>query len=572
MSLNKNIIILFLLSLHCFSFAQSVKKNLVKLTYQELHQLYFNHSKNPDQQLQYARAYLEKATKEDIDIRKAKANYHLALLYYKTDDNKAIMYLDSVIKYSQNTNDNFFPAAAYCEKADFLKRQFKFKEAMSNYNLAEKVAFDTNIDYYYVVREYIAITKSEDLGDYEGALAIFKECYNYYNNKDVRDPKYSENYQSIIFGLADCYKSLKNTENTTFYNALGYKECQITGNEEYKYLFVLNEGANCVIKKKYKSALDSIRIALPKMIFYNNTGNVLAAYYYQGKAYAGLGKKLLACQSFTKVDSVYRATKKISTEFTDGYPYLISYYKNLGDKENQLKYISSYMILDSTLQKNYKELNKVVINQYDTPHLISDKENLIKSLHYKQQIFYWGLLLAVIIISGLGLNQYNLKKKYRLRFEDIIYESNKSITQNSEVEATKEAKNELTKVAEMGIAEELVRQILEKLDNFENEKRFLESNISIQTLSSSFETNSKYVSKIVNIYKEKTFVQYINDLRIDYAVSQLKESNKLRKYTIHALALEFGFNNADSFSAVFYKKTGIKPSYFIKELDALNTP
>ncbi|RYJ39601.1 Response regulator receiver protein [Flavobacterium anhuiense] len=76
------------------------------------------------------------------------------------------------------------------------------------------------------------------------------------------------------------------------------------------------------------------------------------------------------------------------------------------------------------------------------------------------------------------------------------------------------------------------------------------------------------MSKVVNVYKEKSFTQYINDLRIEFAINQLQVNNKLRKYTVQALALEFGFNNAESFSTAFYKKTGIKPTYFIKELDS----
>jgi AraC-like DNA-binding protein len=50
----------------------------------------------------------------------------------------------------------------------------------------------------------------------------------------------------------------------------------------------------------------------------------------------------------------------------------------------------------------------------------------------------------------------------------------------------------------------------------------------------------------------------------------LKKDDKLTKYTIQALAQEFGFNSAESFSAAFYKKTEIKPTYFIKELTKLN--
>ncbi|WP_337965390.1 helix-turn-helix domain-containing protein [uncultured Flavobacterium sp.] len=563
--------ILLLLLLPVFLVAQSTKKDLTKLSYDELHQLYFKNVGNQKEQIQYTNAYMTKAIRENNNIRKAKANYQIALFYYKSNENKAIQYLDSVIKYSKGTNDKFFPAAAYCEKGNFLKYQFKFKEAMINYNLAEKVALQTNIDYYYTVREYIGITKSEDLEEYDEALEIYKECYRYYKSKDVRSSKYAEDYQSIIFGIADCYKSLENTDSTSYYNALGYNESKATKNEEYKYLFVLNEGANQVLKKNYKAALDSINIALPKMIEYDNIGNVLAGYYYLGKSYDGLGKKAKAAANYIKVDSIYNITKEISTEFVDGYPYLISYYKNLGDKENQLKYITVYMSIDSILKKNYRELNKLVYKEYDTPRLISDKESLITSLNNDKIKTYWGLgflLLATIGLGGFAVHQYKSKKRYRSRFEKIIEEA--KIKENPEFKNEDIIKVDSIKIEEIGIAEELVNQILEKLSLFETNKGYLESNLTVQLLSSTFDTNSKYVSKIVNLYKGKSFTQYINELRIENAINQLQKNNKLRKYTVQALALEFGFNNAESFSTAFYKKTGIKPTYFIKELD-LNT-
>jgi len=554
----------FLLLLPVFLVAQSTKKDLTKMSYDELHHLYFANVGNPKKQILYTNAYMAKAISENNNIRKAKANYQIALFYYKSNENKAIQYLDSVIKYSKDTNDKFFPAAAYCEKANFLKSHYKFKQALNSYKLAEKAALRTNIDYYYTIREYIGITKSEELEQYDEALEIYKECFKYYKSKDVRSSKYADDYQSIIFGIADCFKSLQNTDSTSFYNKLGYQESKITDNKEYKYLFVLNEGANLVLKKKYSAALDSINKALPKMIEYNDIGNVLASYYYLGKAYDGLGKKAKAVENYIKVDSIYKITKEISTEFVDGYPYLISYYKNLGDKENQLKYITQYMIIDSTLQKNYRELNKLVSKEYDIPRLISDKENLITSLNNDKVKTYWGLgslLLITIGVGGFAAYQYKSKKQYRSRFEKIINETHK---------ANKETTTKINpiKTEDIGIAEELVNLILEKLNRFENERGYLESNITVQILSTTFETNSKYVSKIVNLYKGKSFTQYINDLRIEYTIEQLQANNKLRKYTVQALALEFGFNNAESFSTAFYKKTGIKPTYFIKELDS----
>lgn len=560
----------FLILFPVFLLAQESKKDLMKLSYDELHHLYFDNQDNPKKLILYSDAFLAKANKENYKIKKARGNYLIALLYYKSDMNKAIQYLDSVIKYSTGTNDRSFPVAAYCEKADFLKRQFKFEEAMVNYKLAEKVALQTNMDYYYVVRDYIGTTKSEDLGDYNEALEIYGECYRFYKTKDYRSEKYASSFQSIIFGLADCHKSLQNIDSTTYYNKLGLKESKMTNNMSLHYLFILNEGANQVLRKNYSAALDSIHKALPKMIAYKDLGNTLAAYFYLGKAYDGLGKKEIAIKNYIKVDSVYSQTKEITAEFIDGYPYLINYYKNVGDKENQLKYITKYMAIDSVLQKKYRNLNKLLRNEYDIPRLVSDKENLIESLKKDKVKSFWGigmLVLGIIAVSAFGFYQFRHKKKYRSRFEKIMQETANKDFQEIENDKLKNTKTEISKTEDIGIGEELIEQILKKLNTFEKEKGFLTSNITIQSLSILFETNSKYLSKIVNTYRNKSFIQYINDLRIDYALEVLKKDSKLRKYTIQALALEFGFNSAESFSSAFYKKSGIKPAYFIKQLE-----
>ncbi|SNR39469.1 hypothetical protein, partial [Flavobacterium sp. ov086] len=96
--------ILLLLILPIFLVAQPTQKDLTKLSYDQLHKLYFDNVGNQKKQILYTNAYMTKAIRENNNIRKAKANYQIALFYYKSDENKAIQYLDSVIKYSKGTN------------------------------------------------------------------------------------------------------------------------------------------------------------------------------------------------------------------------------------------------------------------------------------------------------------------------------------------------------------------------------------------------------------------------------------------------------------------------------------
>ena len=497
-------------------------------------------------------------------------------MYYQTDIDKAITYLDSAIVVSKKLNDKLYPAVAFTEKALLQLEKNQLKEAVSNYNKAEKYALKNNIDYYYVIRTNVAITKSENLGEVEEAFGIYKQCYAYYKTKDFRKPEYSDYYQTILFALADVYKSLNKIDSCTYYNRLGYKEANATKNENFKFMFALNEGANQINNKNYKVAQDCIKIALPKMIQYKNTGNVLASYYYLGKVNEGLKNEIGAIKNYLKVDSVYTFRKKINPEFISGYSFLIDYYKKKGDTKNQLNYIAKLMRIDSTLNLKYKKLDKFFQKDYDIPHLMVEKESLIKSLKNKNTVSLIGIGFFGFIIAGLIwylTKQQKQQKINQLRFEGIIlqlnFEKNKlesntsfNINENNEIK-----KISTSKTSE--IAPELVNEILEQLIKFENNKQFLESNITAQLLANQFKTNIKYLSKIVNEYKNKPFIQYVNDLRIDYALKELQNDKRLRNYTLSALANEFGFNSTESFNSSFYKKTKIKAIFYIKELENL---
>jgi AraC-like DNA-binding protein len=294
----------------------------------------------------------------------------------------------------------------------------------------------------------------------------------------------------------------------------------------------------------------------------------LYLYYYLGKAYSGLNNTDLAVKNYTRVDSVYKVTKTITPEFVGGYSYLISYYKIKNNKVKQLEYLNTLLKIDSTFQKNYRELTVKIQNEYTIPNLVRDKENIISSLKSDKKISYWGIvgLIMLTIVSSLyGFYQSSLRKTYKRRFEKLVHNTTNQETSNNRVKA-----NEVTvtqnKIRVIGIQEGAIIKTLEKMTKFEISKGYLSPNITLQSLSDIVCINNKYLSKIINEYKQKTFVQYINDLRIDEAVLCLQQDNDLKKYTINAIASEFGFNNAESFSSAFYKRTGLKPSFFIKEL------
>ncbi|MGH2665121.1 hypothetical protein [Flavobacterium sp.] len=560
---------LFLLLFGSTIHGQIKPNELTKLPFEELKKRFFDNENDKSKQKIYANAFLNKA-KTEVDNKQIIRGYYYHSLIYKGD--KAIMYLDSVIKYSINTGDPSFPNSAYCEKAAILERQSKFKEALNNYLLAEEYAIKHNrVDDYYRARFFIAISKSENLGEITEALQIYKEIFNHYRKTDIRDPKYSAIYQNTIFGIADSYKALKKTDSSSYYNKLGYNEAQITKNEQMLYMFTLNEGANQVVNENYQQALDSVNKALPMIKKYNDIPNIMALYYYLGKINEGVGNENLALKNYKKVDSMYIKNKIIYPELVGGYHFLISYYKSKGDKEKQLEYLTKYISIDSSFQQSHNKMYKLLVKQYDIPHLFKEKEILIKSLKKDQSYYIIGILLLIVLVVGLFYYQYRMKKIYKERFDKIV-SNNKKIIDNSinqEIESS-EVKFQLNekaiKVKETTISDDVEARILKNLLLFENKKEYLKTGITLQSLSKNCKTNTVYLSKVINTHKNKKFSDYINDLRIDECVLQLQQNNQLIKYTIEAISIEFGFNNEDTFSLAFQKRMKLKPSFFIQEL------
>lgn len=564
----------FLILVSCvFNAVVAQNRKDADLSYKEIQKQYFNNEKDTVQTSKLAYLYIQKAQKENSAIEIARGYYLLAIQYYSTDYNKAIAYLDQVIEHSKGSGDSYFPVAAYCEKADLLAKLFKNNEAFESFLVAEKYALDNkDMDNYYGVRYKIGIFKSEKIGEVKEAIDLYKECLQYIKTKDLSDQYYARQYLNIIFALADGYAALEKYDLASQYNVLGCKAAIKGKFEKMQYLFILNEGAVQSSKKNYQAALDSINKALPKIKTMNNIGlNLLAAYYYLGKIYQKTHQDALAEQNYLVVDSIYNTNKNITPEFVGGYTFLINYYKQRNDKDQQLKYLNAFIEIDGNFRKSYIQWNQLLKYKYDIPHLIKEKESIISKLRYdkiKNRWFFVLLGATILLVLAYAIYLKRQQKVERLKFEQLIagfsQPENKS---GISTQPLRDKKNE----EDIGIGKEIVEKIIEKFREFEETKAFLKNDVSLVTLSQSFETNSKYISKIVNYYSKKSLTNYLNDLRIDYVVQELQQNKSLRKYTINAISEEIGFNNAESFSKAFYKKTGIKPSYFIKELEKKNS-
>lgn len=95
----------------------------------------------------------------------------------------------------------------------------------------------------------------------------------------------------------------------------------------------------------------------------------------------------------------------------------------------------------------------------------------------------------------------------------------------------------------------------------ENDKPFLDSHFTINTLSNLLKSNRMYVSALLNDHLGQSFYPMINGYRIDEAVKILEDTESM-KYSIEGIAHSVGYKSKSTFIKHFRAKTGQTPGQY----------
>lgn len=500
--------------------------------------------------------YIVSKGKKEKNRKLLLSGYHTQAILY--DDENMLKYCDSIIDLTKSNNYDIYPAEAFELKGSFYYGKKNYKKALDNYLKASFFARKHKNESQIFSSNYsIAILKRK-IGEKKEALELYKPNF-IYARKNISKVGVRQ-YLNSITALANIFNDMNLPDSSSYYNNYGLKESKRLKNEYYYRHFSLNRGVSLFYKKEYLKAIDSLEKHIP--YFENKKGkpNLSIAYYYTGISYLKINNYPKAIDYFKKLDTIFQEKGSIYPIARKSYEHLISYYKKNKDLKNQLAYINKLIKVDSVLHSDELYLSKGIFKEYDIPKLTSEKEVILKKMQEKDNLFQMTLLLVSIIILILivfVVTQSKKRKIYKKRFEEILAKNEK--TPNIENPTSK-----------LNVPKEIELDILKGLSTFE-QQQFLNSSITLNGLAKKLKTNTSYLSKVINYHKNNSFSNYINELRINYTVEELKSNTTFQKFTIKAIAEEAGFNNAESFAKAFYKLKGIKPSYFLREIQKMET-
>ncbi|WP_170136983.1 helix-turn-helix domain-containing protein [Tenacibaculum gallaicum] len=544
----KQITLFFFLFLIISSFGQSKVDILSSKTMEELFS-YYEKSENKEDKIKYIKAFLKVAKREKHRQRISAGYWVLSDLY---EDDRVLKYSDSVINLMSEKSIKYYPSVAYMKKGYYYQKNYQYDDAIDSYLLAlEYTEKHNSKSLAFSIKNSIGSLKRR-LQIYDEAAIIFKENLKYAEKNDLKNRRLNS-----IMELANLYTDSKKIDSAQNYINRGKKIYLKLKDTLMLHHLNMNQGIIECHKKNYNIAINILKNEAS--FFKNKSLNnyLIYIYFYLGKSFEGINEERQKIRAYKKVDSLFQLEKPVFLFIREAYEVLINKYKKDNNLKNQLLYINKFIKYDSIINYNERYLNRKIYREYDIPKLKSEKETVIKQMKKNNAFFYFVIImisLIVVLLLVLFIYQYHKKRVYKQRFKEVI---------NSK-EVVKDVKKPKENIK---IPKQISEAILKRLDKFEIEQKFIANNITLSSLAKELNTNTQYLSKVVNYYKGKSFSAYLSDLRISYIIERLKKDAILRKYTVKAIAKEAGFNSAESFSKAFFKAKGIKPSYFLKELE-----
>lgn len=302
-----------------------------------------------------------------------------------------------------------------------------------------------------------------------------------------------------------------------------------------------------------------------------------------GLVYNGLGGIRLKQKNWKDAELYLKKAEKIADTSRSlklkkaVYSNINDYYEGTGDNFKAslyaVKYVRAY---DSIAARNQGFAVK------DTDHSgvrISKKNGSMNKAKNA------AIILLLVALIGLVIFFRTKQKKQHSKFRNIIRTQLKMIgsrpqllKQSGNSEFSNISVEEIDgkdsgadrKRSDSLMTSETESKLLELLEEFEKGALYNNKGMSLSFLAGELNTNTKYLSYVINQHKCTDFKTYINRLRINYIVDKLINDEKYRQYKISILADECGFSSHSKFAAVFKAVTDYSPSAYIKYLDSGN--
>ena len=366
--------------------------------------------------------------------------------------------------------------------------------------------------------------------------------------------------RTLNFFLEDSIRNITYLDSSKHYlskaeDFLKYRKLEAS-TEQKMHMLTLNADIS-FFKKEYQKAIEYYKQSIEI-----STAENLSKRVYQQKF------ALAECYFFS---GDYETTKQIFDELSEkdliqygllknkiliNYYYAEIYLKQ-GDAKRALEYTNTF---NNQLDAYYKQMSDIKVNVFANSELRAKKEILDKLLIERKAntnlstYLKIGIVLAVLLMIFIVMYLKQQKRKVNVKINALF----------DQIEAAKNKEGKESTVVRVN--EEKAKKILQELKDLEGLELFTSKEYSLNMVAKKIQSNSAYVSQVINEYWKKSFSQYTNELRVNYILLKLQEDEIYQKFTLKAISESAGYKSLSSFNKHFKSFTGVTPKQYLNHL------
>lgn len=336
------------------------------------------------------------------------------------------------------------------------------------------------------------------------------------------------------------------------YNAL---RSSLNYSQHSKNILIDHLANIALLKKQYRYSLSLYNTCEKDSILMKENFSSEATWLGKAEIYTFLNKTDSAFYYINKLNNKVNHTYESKLKM---YHLLSINYENAGDHKNAYKF-AKISLAEMEKKKNWDTSGHSFLIMHEQQEIKALSEEMVKE---NKRYSFLSIALIVLIFSIIILYiTYRNNKRKKITFSELPKRTDS--VNNSSIYPVIAQKEEVPLIIE----DELVRRILKKITLMELDKKFLSNDFKLSHIAKQVNTNTTYLSQIINQHKGMTFSEYVNDLRISYILKELTENPKLRKYTIKTISEEIGYKSASTFINAFKNRAKMTPSYYIQLLE-----
>ncbi|TVR38517.1 MAG: DUF2225 domain-containing protein [Bacteroidia bacterium] len=286
---------------------------------------------------------------------------------------------------------------------------------------------------------------------------------------------------------------------------------------------------------------------------YYETGNVDSALQYYHEAYdcsSNIGMKSLSTSLLLALTRCYEESGNYSQAL-----FHHKEYSNLKEEVETQEMMEKLAEIEAVYQNEKK--------QQEIQLLQKDNELSAATIRKKRIQMYWlgsGLLIFVgasIIIASLFFQKSRAHRMLVKKNILLMKQSESCDPLNTNIKNSP------------GLSEDEKKRLVSKINQLIwKEKIFTQKSLTMSEMAEKLNTNTSYLSHIINTDFGRSFNDFINQLRIQEAQKMFTRGDH-KQMTIEGIAEAVGFQSRSTFHNAFRKFSGLAPSVFIKNMQRI---